>query len=72
MRYIKVTETEEYLKTTIEEKSFKKSMLKFFKPENEELDIKLAEGDLIAFPKKKVSSKKKSSVTTEQLIEEHN
>ncbi|MBE6124105.1 MAG: hypothetical protein E7184_00990 [Erysipelotrichaceae bacterium] len=71
MRYIKVTETKDYLKTTIEEKSFKKSMLKFWKPEAETLDIKLAEGDLIAFPKKKVSTKK-SSVTTEQLIEENN
>lgn len=72
MRYIKITETEEYLKTTIEEKSFKKSMLKFFKPENEELDIKLAEGDLIAFPKKKVATKKRTSESTAQLIEEHN
>lgn len=72
MRYIKVTETEEYLKTTIEEKSFKKSMLKFFKPEIEELDIKLAQGDLIAFPKKKVTVKKKVSESTAQLIEEHN
>ena len=57
MRYIKVTETKDYLKTTIEEKSFKKSMLKFWKPEAETLDIKLAEGDLIAFPKRKFQQK---------------
>lgn len=70
MRYIKITENKEYLKTTIEEKSFKKSMLKFFKPQAEELDIKLAQGDLIAFPKKK-TSKKESSIE-HQLVKENN
>lgn len=70
MRYIKITENKEYLKTTIEEKSFKKSMLKFFKPQTEELDIKLAKGNLIAFPKKK-TNKKENSIE-HQLAKESN
>ncbi len=70
MRYIKITENKEYLKTTIEEKSFKKSMLKFFKPQAQELDIKLAKGDLIAFPSKKKENKK--AVNTEHKLAEEN